>query len=81
MQSAKGLEFPVVAIAGFVDSFTRGRVKSITSEETTEDLQRQRRTLFVAMTRAMRSLLLVPPGNPSPLFTGFEPGLWNTVQS
>jgi superfamily I DNA/RNA helicase len=46
-------------------------------DETEEGLARQRRVMFVAMTRAMRVLLVVTPDRPSPLFTGFDPQLWN----
>ncbi len=44
-----------------------------------EALARQRRTVFVAMTRAMRALLVVSPDAPSPLFGGFDPRLWNVA--
>jgi len=78
LQSAKGLEFPVVAVAGFIDAFQHG-AKGADAEETEEALARQRRTMFVAMTRAMRALLVVSPDRPSPLFEGFDPQLWNVA--
>ncbi|SRR5712691_4839017 len=78
-QSAKGLEFPVVAVAGFIDGFPQPGGKGAEAEETEESLARQRRTMFVAMTRAMRSLLVVSPDRPSPLFEGFDPQLWNVA--
>ena len=76
-QSAKGLEFPVVAVAGFVDGFPPSATRGGDPEETGEVLARQRRTMFVAMTRAMRALLVVTPDRTSPLFEGFDPTLWN----
>jgi superfamily I DNA/RNA helicase len=40
--------------------------------------QRERRTVFVAMTRAMRALLVVVPAkNPSLLLQDFDERLWN----
>jgi superfamily I DNA/RNA helicase len=77
LQSAKGLEFPVVAVAGFIDGLPPAGGRGAGEEETEEALARQRRLLFVAMTRAMRSLLVVVPDRPSPLLTGFDPQLWN----
>ena len=45
----------------------------------TDLLVRERRTLFVAATRAMRALLVVTPkGDDSMLFDGFDSKLWNT---
>jgi superfamily I DNA/RNA helicase len=36
------------------------------------------RTMYVAMTRAMRALLVVTPAKKSPvLLTGFDPEHWN----
>mgnify|MGYP001628300067 CR=1 FL=1 len=50
-----------------------------TDEQRAELLERERRTLFVAMTRAMRALMVaLPEGRELPLFTGFEPKYWNT---
>ena len=44
-----------------------------------EALVKARRTLFVAMTRAMRALLVVTPaGDDSMLHDGYDPELWNT---
>lgn len=79
LQSAKGLEFPVVAIAGFLDTFPQAGGKGGEAEETEEALARQRRVMFVAMTRAMRALLVLAPEKPSPLFDGFDDHLWNTT--
>jgi superfamily I DNA/RNA helicase len=77
LKSAKGLEFPVVAIAGFLDGglpLPRGA----DHDELDEALLRERRALFVGMTRAMRALLvLLPADRTSPLFAGFDDRLWN----
>lgn len=78
LKSAKGLEFPVVALAGFVRGRVPGVPKGVSSEEREEALLRERRTLYVAMTRAMRALLVVPPASkPSVLLTGFDTEHWN----
>ncbi len=47
-------------------------------EETNEWEALERRALYVAMTRAMRTLLvLVPATHHTTLFTGFNEPLWN----
>jgi len=75
LNSAKGLEFPIVALAGFAGS----RYASTGSEnEKEEELARLRRTMFVGMTRAMRALLVtVPVQARSPLLQGFDAKYWN----
>jgi len=35
--------------------------------------------MFVAMTRASRSLLVISPESASPLFEGFDSQLWNAA--
>ncbi|MCZ2205789.1 UvrD-helicase domain-containing protein [Cylindrospermopsis raciborskii] len=78
LKSAKGLEFPVVAIAGFVDSNYPIAPKNTSIEGMTEILNRERRTLFVGMTRAMRGLLIIIPAyGRSSLLNSFDPRLWN----
>lgn len=77
LQSSKGLEFPVVALAGFIES----RLSGDAGEETDERIEastRERRLLFVGMTRAMRALLVLTPARSGDkLFTGFDPVYWN----
>lgn len=71
LQSAKGLEFPVVALAGLhieLMPSIRGR----SDEEAAEEWQKRRRILYVGMTRAMRSLLVLLPKDPSPLTAGLS---------
>ena len=79
LKSAKGLEFPIVALAGFVTSgwyATNTKYGSI--EERDELLSIDRRTLFVGMTRAMRILLVIKPiETKSPLLEGFAGEQWN----
>lgn len=77
LQSAKGLEFPVVVVAGFVGGGAYGVTRDADADETEEALQRRCRTMFVTMTRAMRGLLVISPEVPSPLFEGLDPPLWN----
>jgi superfamily I DNA/RNA helicase/mRNA-degrading endonuclease RelE of RelBE toxin-antitoxin system len=79
LQSAKGLEFPVVALAGFTDgSWPRSSLSALNAEEQSELQAIDRRTLFVGMTRAMRALLVVVPSEASsPLLEGFDATSWN----
>jgi superfamily I DNA/RNA helicase/mRNA-degrading endonuclease RelE of RelBE toxin-antitoxin system len=82
LKAAKGLEFPIVAIAGFLEGAYPTIPKGTAPEAATEILNRERRTLYVAMTRAMRALLvLVPAKKPSPLLQTFDPHLWNLGNS
>lgn len=78
-QSSKGLEFPIVVVAGLLET---GKSEALTPEavqETEETLLRAQRTLFVAMTRAMKALMVVlPEGHPSALFSGFDESFRNT---
>lgn len=78
LQSAKGLEFPIVAVAGFLEGWVPGAPRGASADEADEALRQARRTMFVAMTRAMRALLVVTPaGHHARLFEGFDPARWN----
>jgi len=78
LNSAKGLEFPIVALAGFSGSRYDHFSLAVFDEEQEEDIARSRRLIFVGMTRAMRALLvIVPARTSSPLLTGFDPTYWN----
>lgn len=78
LNSSKGLEFPVVALAGFIHSRYAIAPIGESEEEIQETLARERRTVFVGMTRAMRALLVViPAGTRSPLLTGFDTAIWD----
>jgi superfamily I DNA/RNA helicase len=73
LKAAKGLKFPIVAIAGFLDATYPTIPKGTPEDEITEILARDRRTLFVGMTRAMRALLvIVPATNSSALLENFD---------
>ncbi len=89
LKSAKGLEFPIVAIAGFLGaSSSTGDTASGSNATGGEDADQQkereealacdRRGIYVGMTRAMRALLVIVPANtPLPLLTGFDPTYWD----
>jgi len=78
LKSAKGLEFPIVAIAGFAENPNFGVRYEGEPGEREERLLLERRSMFVGMTRAMRALLIVKPtGRPNPLLQGFDETLWN----
>lgn len=78
LNSAKGLEFPIVALAGFTGSHYDNLAHDLEGEKLEETLARLRRTIFVGMTRAMRALLvIVPAGATSPLLQGFDGKYWN----
>jgi superfamily I DNA/RNA helicase/mRNA-degrading endonuclease RelE of RelBE toxin-antitoxin system len=77
LKSAKGLEFPAVALAGFDGGYPWIK-DGLSDEERDEALSREQRTMYVAMTRAMRALLVVlPEASESPLFQGFDSRFWN----
>src|SRR5262249_22691684 len=77
IKSAKGLEFPVVALAGFPPTYPALHT-DMSAEQREEVLARERRALFVGMTRATRALLVVvPESTRSALLIGFDPVLWN----
>jgi superfamily I DNA/RNA helicase/mRNA-degrading endonuclease RelE of RelBE toxin-antitoxin system len=77
LQSAKGLEFPIVAVAGFLDGQYPHISAGASEDEVLEHMARERRVLYVAMTRAMRALLVVVPGaGASPLLQSFDWTLW-----
>jgi DNA helicase-2/ATP-dependent DNA helicase PcrA len=54
LHSAKGLEFPVVMVGGLED----GLLPHFNSQGTRDDLEEERRLLYVGMTRAKRRLIL-----------------------
>jgi superfamily I DNA/RNA helicase len=67
-----------VALAGFASSHYSLVHAENQEGERDEALARERRTIFVGMTRAMRALLVVVPAHTSsPLLTGFDPKYWN----
>jgi superfamily I DNA/RNA helicase len=56
LNSSKGLEFPVVALAGFTHSRYAMVPEGELDEEQQEAAARERRIMFVGMTRAMRAM-------------------------
>lgn len=60
LRSAKGLEFPIVAIAGLWPPYPYFPANAGRGEQD-ERISLERRTLYVGMTRAMRALLVVVP--------------------
>jgi superfamily I DNA/RNA helicase/mRNA-degrading endonuclease RelE of RelBE toxin-antitoxin system len=80
LNSAKGLEFPIVALAGFLSGSGGYPVipHDASADERDEILARERRTMFVGMTRAMRALLVIVPVDvKTPLLQGFDGSYWN----
>ena len=78
LKSSKGLEFPIVALAGFTPRNYPIIPNGATPDERDEILAREWRTMFVGMTRAMRALLIIiPAGVTTPLLRDFDPDLWN----
>lgn len=70
-----------MALAGFENPFPFIR-PGTTEEERLERVARERRTVFVGMTRAMRALLVAVPENvASPLLDGFSEALWNVARA
>jgi superfamily I DNA/RNA helicase/mRNA-degrading endonuclease RelE of RelBE toxin-antitoxin system len=78
LKSAKGLEFPIVSIAGFFGS-PYPIIPAGSQQVAIEEIMfRERRTLFVGMTRSMRALLVVVPSSTtSPLLDGFDSKYWD----
>jgi superfamily I DNA/RNA helicase/mRNA-degrading endonuclease RelE of RelBE toxin-antitoxin system len=78
LKSAKGLEFPIVALAGFLGSNYPMILQGTQQLAVEEIMTRERRTMFVGMTRSMRALLVVAPkDSTTPLLDGFDPEHWN----
>lgn len=79
IKSSKGLEFPVVALAGFLDGCLSDATDAVEAGERDEMLDRDQRTIFVAMTRAMRALMVIlpPMESPSLRLRGFSQAYWS----
>ena len=78
LNASKGLEFPIVALAGFLASNYPVIPHDASAEEHAEILAKERRTIYVGMTRAMRALLVVIPAViDTQLLRGFDPTYWN----
>jgi len=79
LRAAKGLEFPIVAVA--VGDGSYPHIPQGAPDEVLRDFyETERKLLYVAMTRAMRALLVcLPDPSPDPLFHGFDTNLWEAV--
>lgn len=77
--SAKGLEFPMVAIAGLrPGSYPSGDTSDL---ETMEAFRAHVRQLYVACTRAMRGLLVLGNAHsPHPCLKDLRSGNWNLIK-
>lgn len=77
LQAAKGLEFPVVVIAGLSGRNFPRLPADMNPEEREEEMHTARRALYVGMTRAMRCLVLMHPRKQaSPFITELEEQYW-----
>ena len=75
MHTAKGLQFPVVAVIGLNQDFPWFARGGLDQEEIDKKL---RRTFFVACSRAMRRLLVIGDRSyPSKFLTGFDEEHWD----
>lgn len=77
LHSAKGLEFPFVAIVGLDDGRLPRRIEGMPPEEEAAMHDEQRRLFYVGCSRAMRALLVCGSQEaPSPFLTNLQPPVW-----
>jgi superfamily I DNA/RNA helicase len=76
MHRVKGLEFPVILLAGINTGVVPLRVPSVEGDPTAraEHETRERSLLFVAATRARDHLIVTAYGNPSPFLAKLAGG-------
>ena len=70
VHSAKGLEWPVV----FVIWAMEGKFPSPRAYNNPDDLEEERRLMYVATTRAKDRLMISYPGSEVPAWSGYSPG-------
>ena len=74
---AKGLEFPIVAIAGISSDTFPGNLDQIPSDEKDMVISQYKRMLYVGCSRAMKALLVTKSAeNPSELTDSMREPLW-----
>lgn len=82
LHSAKGLEFPIVAVGGLVPGTYPRRADFDDEELYLERLRHERRLLYVGLTRAMRGLLLaVPEGCEHEALVELDPAHWHREEA
>lgn len=82
MHSAKGLEFPIVCVPFLSNQMIPGQLNSQDESAAQEQLNTARRLLYVALTRAMRVLILsYPKQNPSIFLQNLSSTNWEWVYS
>lgn len=81
LHAAKGLEFPIVAVAGWAPGTYPVRADYDDEGLYAERLDAERRLLYVGLTRAMRGLLLcVQRGCSHPALADIDPSLWHVEE-
>lgn len=80
IHSAKGLEFPIVAIPSVDEGVLPRSSESSDPDEVENEVNLQKRLLFVAATRAMRSLIVTCSGSPSPFINPLTEGRWEIIR-
>ncbi|MDQ0878977.1 superfamily I DNA/RNA helicase/mRNA-degrading endonuclease RelE of RelBE toxin-antitoxin system [Paenibacillus sp. V4I3] len=80
LASSKGLEFPIVCIAGIEGRAFPKLTVQLEEEDYLEELKNTRRTLYVGITRSMRGLLLLySKKNPSRLVQELDAEYWHIL--
>jgi superfamily I DNA/RNA helicase/mRNA-degrading endonuclease RelE of RelBE toxin-antitoxin system len=78
IHSAKGLEFPFVAVLGLQNGVLPPKLEHYPEDEHEALLATHRRLFFVACSRAMRALLVCAPAHePSPFLASLGNHYWN----
>ncbi|MGQ9828753.1 MAG: 3'-5' exonuclease, partial [Roseiflexus sp.] len=82
LHSAKGLEFPFVAIVGLEEGRLPRINENLPVEEIQEQEDEQRRLFFVGCSRAMRALLVCGSHTaPSPFLALLQPPVWRRQEN
>ncbi|MBM7568082.1 3'-5' exonuclease [Paenibacillus sacheonensis] len=78
MSASKGLEFPIVCVAGIDKDFPR-ILDKMDEDDIAETVKVSRRTLYVGITRAMRGLMVVYDNKaPSSFIKELDVSYWST---